>query len=187
MKKIILASTSPRRRMILEDLGLKFEIIASDFEEKLESLDFTYDKIENLAYCKAEAVLNSISESALIISADTVVVLDCKILGKPKDSADAEKMLNMLSGKEHSVITSICVIDADSKKFEVQSCTTYVEFEDFDEKMAKEYVKNYKPLDKAGAYGIQEMPKGYVKNIKGSLENVIGLCPLVLKKILDKF
>lgn len=190
-KKIILASSSPRRRNILTKMGLEFEIIPSDFEENLESLDFTYEKIEELAYNKAKSVLRKIENSSLltahssiIIGADTVVVLEGKILGKPKDEAEAFQMLQALSGNKHSVVTSICVIDSSGAEKKILSTTSFVEFNVLSEDLIKNYIKNYKPLDKAGSYGIQELPEGFIANIEGSFENIIGLCSQSLETLL---
>lgn len=185
-KTIILASSSPRRKEILEKMGLKFEVISSDYEEALDNCDFTYEKIEELAYNKAEAVLCKLIKPALVIGADTVVVLDNLILGKPADEEEAIEMLNQLSGKRHSIVTSICVINSITLEKKILSTTSFVEFETLDNNLIRNYVENYKPLDKAGSYGIQELPEGFVKNIEGSFENIIGLCSLELGKILSK-
>ena len=182
--KIILASASPRRKHILDEMGLDFEIIPSDYEETLETLDFSYEKIEDLAYNKAKAILRRVGTNSLILSADTVVVLDNKILGKPVDKQDAICMLTSLSGKRHSVVTSVCVIKNGAKK--VLSTTSYVEFEQLSDDLILNYIENYKPFDKAGSYGIQELPEGFVKTIEGSFYNIIGLCPNAVKQILSE-
>lgn len=187
MKKIVLASSSPRRKDILGTLDLEFEIIPSSYEEILENLDFTYEKIEELAYNKAKCVAQEVEHSALVIGADTVVVLEGQILGKPKDELDAVDMLNKLSGKTHFVVTSICVIDSENFEQKISSTTSHVEFEALSAEMINKYVNNYRPLDKAGSYGIQELPEGFVKSIKGSFENIIGLCPQSLINILQYF
>lgn len=191
-KKIILASSSPRRKKILEDMGLDFEIIPSNFEEVLDSLEFTYEKIEALAYQKAKAVADELincknNGAKLILSADTVVVLNEKILGKPKDEKEAIAMLKDLSGNRHSVVTSICAINLDNSESKLLSTTSYVEFEALSEETIKDYIKQYNPLDKAGSYGIQELPDNFVKEIEGSFENIIGLCPQAVKEILTEF
>lgn len=191
-QKIILASSSPRRKKILEDMGLDFEIIPSNFEEVLESPDFTYEKIEELAYQKAKAVADELKNckdngARLILSADTVVVLKEKILGKPKDEQEAITMLKDLSGNKHSVVTSICAINFDNSQSKTLSTTSYVEFETLSDYTIKDYVKQFNPLDKAGSYGIQELPDDFVKEIQGSFENIIGLCPKAVKQILSEF
>jgi septum formation protein len=187
MKKIILASSSPRRRKILSEMGLEFEVIPSNYEEFLESLVFSYEKIETLAYNKAKDVANRLNGSEIVLAADTVVVLDGRILGKPKDENDAFLMLESLSGKKHSVVTSICAIEVKNEKCEILSSTSYVEFKPLDKSLIKNYIKNFKPLDKAGSYGIQELPEGFTASIEGSFENIIGLCPKAVKKVLKYF
>lgn len=182
-KRIILASSSPRRRDILNKMGLEFEIIPSDYEEFLESADFSYEKIEDLAYNKAKAVLNLINDSCLILSADTVVVLEGKILGKPRNEVEAFEMIKSLSGKKHSVVTSICIINSIDASHKILSTTSSVEFEQLTEEQIQDYIKEFKPLDKAGSYGIQELPKGFIKNVEGSFENIIGLCSETVKTI----
>lgn len=192
-KEIILASASPRRREILERMGLDFEIIPSDYDEVFENFDFSYEKIENLAYNKANAVFEVLKDSSsfcfsssLILAADTVVVLDNEILCKPKDEGEAISILKKLSGKQHFVVTSICIINTETADKKVISETSYVEFKVLSEDLIKDYVKNYKPLDKAGAYGIQELPDGFVNEIRGSFENIIGLCSKSVKKLLEQ-
>lgn len=187
MTNIILASGSPRRKQILSDMGLNFEIIKSPFEEEFDHEHFTYEAIENLAYGKAKAVCDLLTDESLVIGADTVVVLSDKVLGKPKDFDDAKLMLNQLSGKRHFVVTSICVINSKTKIFNVNSTTSYVEFNDLSDNLIEDYINNFAPYDKAGSYGIQELPDDFVKNIDGSFENIIGLCPIALKELLDTF
>lgn len=184
--KIILASSSPRRFKILKEMGLEFEVIPSDYDETIDDCNFSYEKIEELAYNKAKAVLNRVSGQCVILGADTVVVLEDKILGKPNDEKDAKSMLKKLSGKKHSVVTSICVINTVTFSKKILSTTSYVEFNELTEDTIKDYIKKYNPLDKAGSYGIQELPENFVKNIEGSFENIIGLCPSAVTEILKK-
>lgn len=186
-KKIILASSSPRRKNILTKMGLEFEVIASDFEENLKNPDFTYEKIEELAYNKAKSVIIKIKEPAFVIGADTVVVFNKKILGKPKDQSDAIRMLSQLSGNKHSVVTSICIINSTNYQKKILSTTSFVEFNILDEDLIKNYIQNYQPFDKAGSYGIQELPDSFIANIEGSFENIIGLCPKAVEKLLKEF
>lgn len=191
-KKLILASSSPRRKKILEDMGLKFEIIPSNFEEILDSPDFTYEKIEELAYQKAKAVADELKDckangGELILSADTVVVLNEKILGKPKDKKEAMAMLKDLSGNKHTVVTSICAISLDNLQSKTLSTTSYVEFKTLSDETIENYIEQFNPLDKAGSYGIQELSDNFVKAIQGSFENIIGLCPQAVIEILSKF
>lgn len=184
MGKIILGSSSPRRADILRKLKLDFEIIPSSYVEPHDQADFSYDYVESLAFNKALDVAKQIPEPAQIIGADTIVVINNKILGKPKDRNDAYNMLKMLSGKTHFVVTSIAVIKTPSFKCEIKSTTTNVTFEELSDEQIYYYIDNFKPYDKAGSYGIQELPQGYVKSFEGSLDNVIGLPSETLTKML---
>lgn len=184
MKKIILASGSPRRREILKNAGLEFEIHPSSYDEVMADNIYTPEKIEELAYNKALAVAEEIQEEAVIIGADTVVVLNNIILTKPHDREDAFNMLHRLSDVEHHVVTGICVIDKYDNKTTIRHVTTTVRFEKLTDDMINYYIDNYKPFDKAGAYGIQELPKGWVHSVNGSLENVIGLCSKAVIEML---
>lgn len=186
-KKIVLASSSPRRKDILEQMGLDFKIISSTFEENIEDLTFKYETIENLAYEKAFCVAKNLDEEFLVIGADTVVVLDGKILGKPKDFEHAKEMLKNLSGKTHFVVTSICIINSNSFEQKISSTTSHVEFKKLSDKILEDYLLEFRPYDKAGAYGIQELPDGFIENVSGSFENIIGLCPISLEKLLREF
>ena len=187
MKKIILASGSPRRKAIFERLNINFELIPSSYIEVIQDNIFSYKKIEDLAYNKALDVVKQIKEAALVVGADTVVVLDNEILCKPKDEIDAFDMLKMLSGRKHFVVTAICIIDTTNMRKKVISTTSYVEFEQLSDEMITSYIKNFNPLDKAGAYGIQELPPNFLKSVDGSFENIIGLCPRALQKLLKTF
>lgn len=187
MKRIILASGSPRRKQILSDMGLNFEVVKSPFVEEFDHSHFTYQEIERLAFGKARAVADEIKSDVLVIGADTVVVLDDKVLGKPKDFNKAKIMLEMLSGKKHFVVTSICVIDTNSNTTKIESTTSYVEFNKLSEEMIESYINDFKPFDKAGSYGIQELPSGFVKNVDGSFDNIIGLSSESLSKLLQEF
>lgn len=174
MKKIILASNSPRRKELLSNAGLAFDVIPSGYEETLDVNNFSYEQIENLAYNKALDVAKKL-EDCVVIGADTVVVLGNRILTKPVDRDNAIRDLRALSDVEHKVITSVCVIDNYVKTTDVKSVTTRVHFLELTEQMIVDYVDNFKPYDKAGAYGIQELPPEYIKYVDGSLENVIGI------------
>ncbi len=186
MGKIILGSSSPRRADILEKLKLDFEIIPSSYVEPHDQTDFSYAYVEDLAYNKALDVAKNLKEEALVIGADTIVVLDNKILGKPIDKDDAYKMWKNLSGKTHFVVTSIAVINSKNLKSKVKSTTTYVTFENLTDSQIEYYIENFKPFDKAGAYGIQELPDGYVKSFDGSFDNVIGLPSETLLELLQE-
>ena len=183
--KIILASSSPRRADILKKHNIEFKIIPSPYVEDHSTTDFSYDFIENLAYNKAKAVVPFVNEQSLIVGADTIVVLDGKILGKPNGYDGAFEMLKNLSGKTHHVVTAIVVMDSDTQNYKKQSTTSEVTFENLTDEQIKYYIDNFKPFDKAGSYGIQEMPKGYIKSYTGDLENIIGISSKTLLKMIS--
>jgi len=186
MGKMILASASPRRAEILKKSNYNFEIVPSPYEEVHSTTVFSFKYVENLAFNKAKAVVPLISKDSIIVGADTVVILDKKILEKPQTTDNAKQMLHLLSDKTHKVVTAIAVIDTKTNKHIVKSVVSEVTFNLLTDKMIDYYVDNYKPLDKAGAYGIQELPEGFVKNYTGSLENIIGICPAALQQILNE-
>lgn len=186
MGKIILGSSSPRRADILKKLNLDFEIIPSSYVEPHDQTVFSYDYVENLAYNKALYVAKDLNYPALVIGADTIVVIDNKILGKPHEKQDAYNMLKMLSGKTHFVVTGVAVVNSENLNYKIKSTTTYVTFENLTDEQIHYYIENFKPFDKAGSYGIQELPEGYVKNVDGSIDNVIGLPSETLLKMLKE-
>ncbi|UKI41998.1 MAG: Maf family protein [Candidatus Melainabacteria bacterium] len=175
-KKIILASNSPRRKEILKSLNINFEIIPSNYDEPINENDiFSYQKIENIALNKAKSILNQIKTSSLIISADTVVVNDNKVLLKPKNQQNAFNILKSLSNKKHKVVTSVCLYETENNNYITYSSTTKVYFNELSDKQINNYILTFKPYDKAGAYGIQELPDGFLNKIEGSFSNVVGL------------
>lgn len=184
MGKIILASSSPRRADILKKQNVKFEVLPSPYQEDHTVTDFSYSFVENLAYNKANAVLPLINEPSIVIGADTVVVLEGKILGKPTDYKDAFNMLKSLSGRKHEVVTSIVVIDSLTGNKKIKSVTSTVEFVKLTDEQIDFYIREFKPFDKAGSYGIQEMPEGYIKGYEGSFENIVGLCSKAVMEML---
>lgn len=184
--KIILASNSPRRKKILTDLGLDFEVIPSNYEEKLETDIFSYDLIEDLATQKACDVVRRVGNDEIVLGADTVVVLHNKILGKPKDKEDAFRMLNELSGQTHMVVTSLCGINTKTNRAALLSTTSYVRFKELSNELIKYYIDKFNPLDKAGSYGIQELPDGILDKYEGSFENIIGLAPEAVIAVLNQ-
>ncbi|MBT3741081.1 MAG: Maf family nucleotide pyrophosphatase [Polaribacter sp.] len=170
---VILASGSPRRQEFFKDLNIDFTIelkeVAEVYPKELKGCEIT----DFLADLKSKAFTN-LSEKDLLITSDTIVWLDGKALGKPKNAADAFSMLSALSGKKHEVITSISI---KSKYFQkIISDTTIVSFNNITDEEINYYIKNYKPFDKAGAYGIQEwIGLIGINNIEGSYFNVVGL------------
>jgi len=186
MVNLILASNSPRRKKILNDMGLEYKIIPSNYDEKLETDEFSYDKIEDLATQKCLDVVRRVDKNSLVLAADTVVVLHNKILGKPLTKEKASEMLHNLSGQTHMVVTSICAINTKTNRAATISTTSYVRFTEWTDKMIEDYVNTYLPLDKAGSYGIQELPPNYLDKFEGSFENIVGLCPESVLKVLEQ-
>ena len=173
--RIILASNSPRRKELLAGLDLDFEVrIIKDIDESYPHDLPTKQIAEYISKKKAAAYLSTMAQDELVITADTIVVLGRKVLGKPKNEADACRMLHELSGKTHQVITGVTLTTRDKQvSFSVE---TDVTFKVFTEEEIDYYVKRYRPMDKAGAYGIQEWI-GYigVTALNGSYFNVMGL------------
>jgi len=171
--ELILASKSPRRQDLLKKLALDFKILVSDVDETYPDNISTFSIPEYLA-CKKAKSIQVVNENQLIISADTIVILGNDIIGKPKDLDDAKLILKKLSGKMHYVITGVCL--RANKQETSFSSETKVWFRDLSDEEINFYVETYKPLDKAGAYGIQEWI-GYIgiEKIEGSFYNVVGL------------
>ena len=184
--KLILASNSPRRKQILKDMVFNFEIIPSNYDEKLSDDIFTYEKIEDLATQKCLDVVRRVKDGETVIAADTVVVLHNKILGKPHSKKEAFDMLKALSGATHSVVTAICGINTKTNRAALLSTTSYVRFTEWTDEMIHYYIDEFNPLDKAGSYGIQELPPNYLDKYEGSFENIVGLAPESVAAVLDK-
>jgi len=171
---LILASASPRRRQLLEEAGFKFRTATIDFEEIWPSHLRGREIAEYLATGKASAWKEAIRPGQIIITADTVVWCRDTVLGKPADNKEAMKFLRLLSGCEHEVITGICL--RDTKRQHTFSVTTNVRFRNLSEEEIIYYVEHYRPLDKAGAYGIQEwIGLRGITRIEGSYYNVVGM------------
>ena len=173
--RLILASASPRRRELLAACGLDF-VLAEKFEcEERYPADLAVEKVaEYLSQLKSNAYPNALGKGDILLTADTVVIVGDEILGKPKDDADARRMLQMLSGATHKVITGVTIRTTNLvHSFSVESL---VSFRELSEEEISHYIKEYRPLDKAGAYGIQEWI-GYVaiERLEGSFYNVMGL------------
>lgn len=183
--KLILASASPRRKELLKILGLNFEIIPSMVEEKIIGKEPTLIAT-SLAEQKAQDVAKRVEEG-IVIGADTIVALEGTILGKPESKEEAVRMLSMLSGKEHHVITGIALIDVVTKKTLVDYELTKVFFRDLTAEEIENYVRTNEGLDKAGAYAIQGIGSILVKGIEGCYFNVVGLPLTKIYLLLQKF
>lgn len=186
MKKIILASQSPRRRELLKQIGLNFEVIPSQVDETLDSTGTMNEKIEKLALKKAKSVAYNMDQEALVIGADTVVVLD-EILGKPSNRQDALSMLKRLSGRTHQVITGVAIVDALSGRQCTSSQITYVTMKTYEDEEIKSYMDSGEYLDKAGSYAIQGLGALLVEEIHGDYFNVVGLPIGLLNDLLKEF
>ncbi|MFA6917630.1 MAG: Maf family protein [Candidatus Gracilibacteria bacterium] len=184
-KQLILASKSPRRKQLLEEIGLEFEIYPSDFEEKNEGI-LPEELVIHNAIGKAQDVARH-HRNALIIGVDTLVAFQDHIIGKPKDREDAKRILRLLSNTTHKVISGICVMDADTKKTISAIETTFVTIDRLDEDDIESYVNSGEGEDKAAGYAIQGKGSVFVKKIEGDYFNVVGLPIFRLRMILKEF
>jgi len=184
-QKIYLASKSPRRQELLKLMNLPYELLLKEVDESFPA-DLALEKVAEYIAEKKSAAFDEVLDNAILITADTVVLIDGEILGKPADEVDAFAMLSKLNGREHLVITGVTLKSAD--KTLSFSDTTKVTFSRLTEEQLWYYIKNYQPFDKAGAYGIQDWIGVLgVKAIDGSYTNVMGLPTERLYKELEKF
>jgi septum formation protein len=186
MKKIILASASPRRKEILALTGLRFRVEPSRYEETLDHAIKPHNLAKRLSLKKARAVARKYKD-ALIIAADTFIVFRRKLLGKPHTSKEAQKMLSLLNGNSHSVITGYTILDTGTGKKITRSVEAKVWLKKMTGQEIEAYVATKEPLDKAGAYAIQGHGAMIVKKIEGDYLNVVGLPLFDLAGSLKKF
>ena len=179
--QVILASQSPRRKELLGLFRIPFMIRVADIDETMQPGD-PYDEVARVSRLKAMAVPRE--EDDVVIAADTVVVCDKEILGKPKDEADARRMLNLLSGRDHQVMTGLTVLRGEK----ILSCTevTDIHFRDLTEKEIESYIRTGEPMDKAGSYGIQGGAALFAEKLSGDYFNVVGLPVCRLGKLLKE-
>jgi septum formation protein len=176
---LVLASASPRRQELLRNAGISFVVKAADIDESPREGERPRDCAERLAREKALAVAGAYPEDR-ILGADTVVAIDGNILGKPRDAGDAARMLRMLSGRVHEVITGVCVVEAVASKgvhreLATASETTLVTMSEWSEEDIRDYIATGEPMDKAGAYAIQGGAGRWIPRIDGDYSNVVGL------------
>lgn len=183
---IILASNSPRRRELLRQVGVSFTVDPADVDERALPGEKPEDYAVRVALDKARVAATR-AQNGVIIAADTIVVLDNAILGKPADLRDAERMLTMLSGRVHRVITGLAMMDAATGKTITGVAATSVWFRDLSRQEILSYIAGGEPLDKAGAYGIQGKGALLVKQIEGCYFNVVGLPLSLLGELLREF
>lgn len=186
MKRIILASASPRRKELLEKIGLKFEVEPSNYAEDMHSKLSPDEVARSISLEKAKAVAGR-HKNAIVIAADTFIVFRGKILGKPNTQAEAKRMLMTLKGKSHSVITGFTILDSDQNKVLTKSVETIIHIRNLTSEEVDAYVKSREPLDKAGAYAIQGLGSVIVEKIEGDYFNVIGLPLSALVEGLKEF
>ena len=172
-KKLVLASLSPRRKQLLEQVGIEFEILAADADEQIEIRLSPAQNAEWIALQKAQAVA-PLAGDAAILAADTMVVVDGQILGKPRDDKDAAAMLTLLQDRWHEVVTGYALI-LPGERARTGSAVTRVCFAPMPNDAIKRYIREYRPMDKAGAYGIQDGMARYIRGVEGCFYNVMGL------------
>ena len=172
MARIILASSSPRRRELLQQLGLSFDIYSPEIDESVQAGESVAAYVERLARAKADAVL-SVFPDAIVIAADTSLGVDGQILGKPESKAHAFAIWSQLSGRKHDVFSGVCVGTKQKKSSIVVS--TQVEFQSLSLDDMESYWATGEPIGKAGAYAIQGIAARYIPRIEGSYSNVVGL------------
>lgn len=171
---VILASKSPRRAELLRQLSVEFQIISDGPKEIFDEQLSPYELCQLNAHRKARSIAKKHAD-ALVIGADTLVFLERKVFGKPKNLEDARQMLSQLQGKTHQVVTGVSLIHQRAHREKVFAVSTDVRFHPLDEKQIRNYLKKINPLDKAGAYAIQEHGTLIVSEISGSYSNVVGL------------
>ncbi len=182
--KILLASTSPRRAGLLSMLELDFEIVPSDIDETYRKGEGPEEHVKRLALEKAQAVMEK-GYNGLILGADTVVVLDGKVMGKPKDKMGAFGMLKRLAGRIHMVYSGLALYEPKEDIEIVEYAKTMVKLSPLKNHEAEAYLKTREPMDKAGSYGIQGIGGSLVEEVKGCYFNVVGLPLSLLRKMLN--
>jgi septum formation protein len=176
--RLILASSSPRRAEVLRNAGFVFEIRPADVDETRQPHEAAEDYVRRVAQAKARAIAEPARadrERAIVIAADTIVLAEGQILGKPRDAEDARRMLRLFSGKTHEVLTALSVINVPAAKEALHVEKTRVEFLKMSEEEMETYIQTGEPLDKAGAYGIQGIAGRFATRIEGCYFNVLGL------------
>jgi septum formation protein len=180
---VVLASTSPRREELLRLLQIEFEAQSSQVAEFAEANESPRAMVVRLARAKAEAV-HKLRPEAIIIGADTVVVCDSQVFGKPASLEDARRILRQLSGRTHEVLTGVCVIHGHTRK--VDCSRTVVEFSSLTKQEVEWYLRTGEPMDKAGAYGIQGLGARFISRVNGCYSNIVGLPLSLLYQMLKQ-
>ena len=185
-RKVILASQSPRRRELLEGMGVTFEVMKTDVEETYDPSWSPEEIVMHLSKLKLSPIdMSQYPSDTIFITCDTIVVVDGKIIGKPKDEEDAKRMLRMLSGNTHTVYSGLTVATPQKQLTNYRS--TDVVFETLSDEMIQYYIDTYKPFDKAGSYGVQEwIGRVGIREVRGSFYNVMGLPTRLLWQMLEQ-
>jgi septum formation protein len=181
--RLLLASQSPRRAELLRAAGFEFDVQSSDADETLHAGELPDDYVQRVARAKADAVL-PVAGERIVVAADTTVVVDHHILAKPADPADAARMLRLLSGRQHQVMTGVTV--AGGGRILTRLAVTTVEFAALGDDEIAAYVSSGEPMDKAGAYAVQGVASRFVTRIEGSYSNVVGLPVALMYKLLKE-
>jgi septum formation protein len=185
--RLLLASTSPRRQELLRQAGFDFEVRPSHIVEEVQPGERPEEFARRAAREKAMHVAAFSPPGSFVLGADTVVVIDGEVLGKPSDLEDAARMLRLLSGRTHQVHTGICLVRAPDEIEALKHETTLVTFRELDAEEIRCYVESGEPLDKAGAYAVQGLASKFVTRISGCYSNVVGLPVALLYEILKPF
>jgi len=175
LKKIILASNSPRRAMLLNQIKLNFEVIPPKIDEKIDYNLSKEEIVKKLSYEKSFAVAKNIKKDFFVVGADTLVVKNEQILGKPKNHEDAKNILEFLSGTWHEVITGFTIIDIGTSRIITEYEVTKVKMYELSNQEINEYILTEEPFDKAGGYGIQGLGSLLIEKIEGCFYNIVGL------------
>ena len=185
MEKLLLASGSPRRAEILRAVGWEFEALATNIDETLVPGESAEEAVERLALGKAEEAARQQQSSALVLGADTIVVVEAEILGKPRDDEDARRMLRQLSGRWHDVLTGVALVRSGGEGLRrvVSHERTRVRFGPLSEAEIDWYVKSKEPADKAGAYAIQGRAALFIEEVRGEYLNIVGLPVRLIYKL----
>ena len=188
MRKIILASSSPRRKELLEKLKIPFTVLASNIDEILDASLTPKEQVESLSRQKAHATAQlDGAQNALIIAGDSMVFIGNQLLGKPKDADDAIRMLQLLRGNPHDILTGFTILDTVTGHEVTSSSRTTLWFRDISDDEIKRFVEQEKPYDKAGAYGMQEIGAIFIEKLEGDYMGGIGLPLFPLAKELRNF
>lgn len=185
--QLILASSSPRRQELLRNAGFKFVVRPSKIREAPRRGEAAEEYARRAAREKALDVASSSLQNNVVLGADTVVVADGEILGKPADARDARRMLRLLAGSTHRVVTGVCIVHAPDRVEALNHQTTFVTFRSLVEKEVRDYVSSGEPFDKAGAYAIQGLASRFVTRIEGCYFNVVGLPVPMVYELLNPF